>query len=519
MSKYEQIKEDFIEALTTKKAGTTPYDTEASVVRVDGSTAWVHIPGGVTETPVAMTINCAAGDKVQVRVSGGSAWLTGNETAPPTDDRVAKVAQNTAVLAEGTAAEAKETAEQAQAAAGAVVGIAQQAIQIAGDTAQHFWFTETGVDTGAHITEVTQDVFENAPTGPNLLARSNGIAVRDGLTELATFGTQIVLGNGASFMMIDQTGFGVTFDGGLTEAIAAHLASGTTSTETGGFSNVIMQPWGFRAEQLNTDIAAGYSITLALTMTSDYGTYNESVTLTAGTSAQVTAFEYSGMGIVINYDGYIGLTFSNRYTWNVTLTANITYTIQTDRDAYFTLGQRKSGGSIGKYSHGLGYDVIASGDYSHAEGYRSTASDNASHAEGSGSTASGQNSHAEGRSSTSSALAAHAEGYLTSATGGYSHAEGNDSWATGISSHAQNEGTRARSNYQTALGKYNIEDNNSDYSVIVGNGSNTLSRSNALALAWDGETELALDTTAASGTDYDLYTAITSLGWASDVIA
>lgn len=77
------------EAIRTDKS-TQPYDTRAEVVRVSGSTAYVHIPGGVAETPVTMTIACKKGDTVQVRVSGGRAWIVGNETAPPTDDAKAK---------------------------------------------------------------------------------------------------------------------------------------------------------------------------------------------------------------------------------------------------------------------------------------------------------------------------------------------------------------------------------------------------------------------------------------------
>jgi hypothetical protein len=78
---------DVIRAATATK--TAPYDTTAKVLRVEGSTAWVHIPGGVPETPVRLTISAKPGDAVQVRVSGGSAWLTGNDSAPPTDDAAA----------------------------------------------------------------------------------------------------------------------------------------------------------------------------------------------------------------------------------------------------------------------------------------------------------------------------------------------------------------------------------------------------------------------------------------------
>ena len=78
---------DFANALKQASATkTSPYDTSAEVKRVSGSIAWVHIPGGVDETPVQLTTNAKKGDVVQVRVSGGTAWITGNATSPPTDD-------------------------------------------------------------------------------------------------------------------------------------------------------------------------------------------------------------------------------------------------------------------------------------------------------------------------------------------------------------------------------------------------------------------------------------------------
>lgn len=84
---------------------------------------------------------------------------------------------------------------------------ADNAQVIAGTTAQYFWFLEeigsvpAGVGTGAHITNLTKEEFLSNPAngGGNLLARSNGIAIRDGLTELAYFsgtGAQIGKGNG-----------------------------------------------------------------------------------------------------------------------------------------------------------------------------------------------------------------------------------------------------------------------------------------------------------------------------------
>lgn len=65
---------------------------------------------------------------------------------------------------------------------------ADYAVSIAGDDNQYFWFKSTGTDTGAHVTQVDRDTFEADPTmgGGNLLARSNGIAIRSGLDELVT---------------------------------------------------------------------------------------------------------------------------------------------------------------------------------------------------------------------------------------------------------------------------------------------------------------------------------------------
>ena len=92
------------------KGGTKPYDTSAVVKRVEGNTAWVHIDQGVEETPVEMTIACKPGDTVKVRLSGGMAYLLGNNTAPPTDDRTALEALGTAGMARKMAKSAEKVA-------------------------------------------------------------------------------------------------------------------------------------------------------------------------------------------------------------------------------------------------------------------------------------------------------------------------------------------------------------------------------------------------------------------------
>lgn len=83
-------------ASAMKESKTKAYDTVAKVLRIDEKTAYVHIDGGADETPAQMAINCKTGDTVKIRVSGGKAWITGNITAPPTDDSAAEVAQRAA---------------------------------------------------------------------------------------------------------------------------------------------------------------------------------------------------------------------------------------------------------------------------------------------------------------------------------------------------------------------------------------------------------------------------------------
>ena len=110
---------------------TAPYDTTAEVVRVQDGTAWVHIPGGVDETPVALTVDAHAGDTVQVRVSGGRAFLVGNGTRPPTDDTRANLASQQAFYAGLAAAQAAEQAQTALNSAGQANSTAQGARTVA----------------------------------------------------------------------------------------------------------------------------------------------------------------------------------------------------------------------------------------------------------------------------------------------------------------------------------------------------------------------------------------------------
>ena len=76
---------DLVKMLRNKKESGSDYI--GIVSRVDGGTAYVQIAGAdIMDTPVAMTVDCKPGDRVRVRVNSGKAWITGNDTAPPTND-------------------------------------------------------------------------------------------------------------------------------------------------------------------------------------------------------------------------------------------------------------------------------------------------------------------------------------------------------------------------------------------------------------------------------------------------
>lgn len=209
-----------------------------------------------------------------------------------------------------------------------------------------------------------------------------------------------------------------------------------------------------------------------------------------------------------------------------------------DRNDYMNAGDHSFVQGIyntasGKCSHAEGESSQATGDYSHAECYRTKANGNYSHSEGYETKAVGGASHAEGKITKAYGVGSHAEGRGTSAgnntTGNASHAEGFSTIADADYSHAQNIGTIAGSESQTVMGRLNIVDRNNKYALIIGNGNLTNVNlttdtaygmpSNAFTVSWEGNVEIALDTTASSGTtDADLYNAITALGWGNDVL-
>lgn len=153
---------------------------QATFLRTDpDGTQWVRLPGSSGETPVNGRTLAAAmpGDLVQWSVEDGVLSITGNATSPAVGER--KVVETVAPVAE-KAESASVAARLAQSVAESVEGIAASARAVANAVAQHFWTADDGI----HITEVTEEQWEQSHSGANVLLNAFGQLFRDGLNNL-----------------------------------------------------------------------------------------------------------------------------------------------------------------------------------------------------------------------------------------------------------------------------------------------------------------------------------------------
>lgn len=211
---FNKIINDLLQILQEAgKNKTAPLDAQAEVRRVEGNTAWVHIAGGVDETPVRLTINARVGDKVQVRLSGGRAWITGNASAPPTDDHMANTANTTAKTANVTANQAlqgantaQNTADKAQSSADKAQGTANEAKTEMTEQKQFFYHD----DEGAHVRDATNNGFRAD-------LKSSGLYIVDTNTgkPSASFGaTRCIIGGNSESKNLQITGDSVKINSG-----------------------------------------------------------------------------------------------------------------------------------------------------------------------------------------------------------------------------------------------------------------------------------------------------------------
>lgn len=365
-----------------------------------------------------------------------------------------------------------ENKENAQ---GAAV-IASDAMNIASDTAQYFWFTSEGTDTGAHITEVPREEFLSDPAngGGNLLARSNGIAVREGLNEMAVFGTngmqvgqtlvtpQVVIGQANISMRTDEGATFFSIDGtnssAQSEAVVASQYDFSWGEEqksitlvgtipTGADINVsgLWFKWGGDAAITSLAVASTTNGTATATAT-DTILNADDMTFTFGTAETKTAT------VTVDYT-------TESETGTFVLTITVAYDGARAMDFTMT------------YAHTVGSELlIFLGMGGHYNDITALVSDVKAPAFTLGT-----------RAGNFGALS------LTAGTSLY-----------------------AENNNEVALGQYNT---NGNYALVVGNGTNDTNRSDAFAIGWDGEiyingeqmTDYVVETGTANGWKYTLW--------------
>ena len=550
MSEINGIAKEIVKTIREdKNKGTKPYDTQATVMRVEDGTAWVRIPGGVDETPAQLTMDAKEGDNVQVRVSGGRAWLAGNGTSPPTDDTKAveanenaksasiaaraafNAAENAqtdaerahyaAEQAETDAAEAKTSATNASEYASRALGnlstvqsvtetlnwiTAHGTMTLTSDTAldpSHVYFvrnndgdyvvggnhysvvTEPNVDNISTYYELTIDESLNNYVGTHLSVTSEGLWL---LPDAGGNKVLIATGQGQTY-----TSAG-TYIVGKVNGVDTVLASFTSNGAQIGKTSSAHMRIGSYSQKLLDEYGNSWEDVITQVQDSE-----DTDTLTTRGDGTRTKFVMTSVVLFTRFVTVNGVTAQegvdftrdgNVYEFNTAPAQGAEIVISSaiaDGDIHYTFGTRNEEVSKGFCSFAEGILTEASGYASHAEGTNTRAQARESHTEGSSTRTTGDGfSHAEGMNSTASGYASHAEGTRTGASGNSSHAEGLETVASGPYSHAQNYGTLASSNYQTALGKCNEEDANDKYALIIGNGTSNNNRSNALTVDWNG---------------------------------
>lgn len=476
----------------SKKKGTSAFDTQGKVVRVEGDTAWVHFAGGIDETPVRMTVNASVGDDVQVRVSGGDAFLVGNGSAPPTDDTTAFHAVATANTAIEDASRAKTAADNAVEDAARAADAAHRA------------------ETSANEAKVSAE-NANEYASRSLASLSTVQSVSETLTWITQHGTMTLttdtqLDPTHVYFVLDPTGDYVvnnTHYSLVTEPNADDLSTYYELSIDESLNNYVGTHLALTGEGLWL-LPATSGTNKVLIATGAGTTYTTPGTYIINSTGGVEAsFRSNGATVGQALNGYSrteigtnGMRIVQRESGSDTQIAQLGYDLGTAESGtaiapYYTFGTRASNSTLGNYSVAEGYETTASGYTAHAEGWNTQASEKYSHAEGWSTKATMRGSHAEGYGTEANESEAHAEGSLTKANGKSAHAEGSGSEANGDNSHAGGLSTIANGDNQTVIGKYNAADTTSLF--IIGKGSAAYLRSNALIVDSSGNVRASGD--------------------------
>lgn len=594
----------------TDQAKPGGYDTTATVRRIEGDTAFVHIPGGVDETPVKLTINAKAGDNVQVRVSGGNAFLVGNGSAPPTDDARANQAYTVATVAEGAAENALANAARAAEAADSAQASATRAEGAAGDAQTAAGNAQTAADTAlvnlattedvvgvlnwitAHGTMTTQSggvfvpgqvYFISDPAGDYVVGGNHYSVVPEPKAEdidsyyILTV-NESVQNYVATHIVVDTEGLWIIPDSGGNKVLIA-TGSGSTYTTAGtyivGTGNVVLASFTASGAQIgkssggnvvidndSVDINDGAS-TLAsfgtegaqigkddenrliitpiellqknadgavfFNVNTDNGVKTISVTLSGASGSKKQAISASGSttvtseiaipsdlepGTTVELSSMTGKIKPQYITPPLMWGYSITFTNNTFASAY-----REPSGIIDNNTFAC-FDVPSASIATGTDSTRSYTCDVTLKDGGTSDvmekytitcsviyssltnkctvTWTVQNTFSASKTVTITWSALQGVFSYSTTVPYYVLGTSADA-AVGAFSIVGGQGVYATSDNQSAFGKFNVQDSNNDYAFIIGNGSDSANRSNALTVDWSGNVEAAGDVTDGAG--------------------
>ena len=491
-----------------------PYDTPAEVRRVEDGIAWVHIPGGVDETPVKLTIAARPGDTVQIRVGGGSAWLVGNASAPPTDDRAAEAADKKAVQAQETAKQAVDDAGRAKEAADSAEKSAESA-QISADNANQYasralgglstvqsvvetlnWITEHGTMTLTTDTALdpTHVYFVVDPSGDYVVGSTHySIVSEPDADDLSTYyvlsideslqnyvGTHLALTSEGLWLLPETSNYKVLIATGQGETytMAGMYVVDDVGNIVAVYSNqrTYMVVSGLPVFDINSAdrtenilVRKDYELSWKPIPNDDYMAFYYDIDIDDIAS---------GEKIHVNLKFKFGETVMSRMDMDITQSLNTEETFTLNHLTFKTTLLK-----FGDQPTRLRIRAMTS-DTSKESGYYKF---------------------------SLNYIAYKAEAYAPSFSLGtrIDSAAGNGAFSTILG-----EGLVSRTKNQLVVGQYNQEDTDGNYATMVGNGSAFGSRKTTHGVTWDGDEELYLGTTQI---DNALDAAISALGWDNDV--
>lgn len=515
---------DFVTTMkTASDEKTKAYDTTATVTRIEGNTAWVHIPGGVDETPVKMTINASEGDAVQVRVSDGKAFLVGNATAPPTDDtraigaaRMASSAEDAARIAHAAANDAQESADRAYTAAEEAQASANRAYTSARNASDYAsralgslstvqsvaetltWITQHGTMTLTTDTELdpTHVYFVQDSAGDYVVGNVHySLVTEPNVDDLSTYyeltideslnnyvGTHLALTNEGLWLLPASSG---------TNKVLIATGGGSTYTIPGTY--IIDNSGGIMASFRGDGATIGTGSTQIAHLGYGEGTgssgYSEAPYYTFG--ARKAVDQYSS---------------SRSYAVGDLCWRDTTQPIGTVRMLY----RCKTAISSGETWNGDHWSQLGAvnGNYSVAEGVDNAVSGYLCHAEGKDNIVAGYYNHVQGEgnyigSETVDNLVTGKDHTLWGGThrnlvAGESHTvqygsetSSDDNLVSGIGNKV--DGAKAN----TVIGRYattaigDYSDPYGPYAFRIGNGTSDSARSDAMKVGWDGNVDIA----------------------------